>query len=169
MHRGRTRGLAGAAVLLIALSACGDGDPADVGNAQTPQQTRAQYWDEAKRLSLAPGWEWPPRAPEGVQILDNDPDDGAGNSYSPGYGRSWANDYWFCSWQDRLLTQGLAEKELQTALKMAKKIRQTHRYKNSVDDDGRRRYDEMLRNAGLGDLSDIRSDFNASCQSMRNP
>lgn len=168
MNRKDLRVLAGTAALMTALSACGQGDPADTNNAQTPEQTRAQYWDEAKKLSLAPGWKWPPRTPKGVGILDRDPDDGAGNSYSPGFGRSWANDYWFCSWQDRLVNQELNKQERQTALKMAKKIRQTHRYKNATDDLGRQQYDAMLQNADLGDLSEIRADFKASCQSIKN-
>lgn len=155
--------------VFLVLTGCGFGEEHGSTDAQTPEETRAQYWEEAAKLSLAPGWKWPPRTPEGVGILDTDLDDGAGNTYSPGYGRSWANDYWFCSWQGRLLEEGLSSEERAQALSTAKKIRQTHRYKNAVDENGRRQYEDMFGRAELGDLSVLRADFKTSCQSKRNP
>lgn len=163
-----SRGFGISCSILLVLTGCGFGEESGSTDAQTPEETRAQYWEEAEKLSLAPGWKWPPRTPEGVGILDTDPDDGAGNTYSPGYGRSWANDYWFCSWQGRLLEDGLSSAERTKALAMARKIRQTHRYKHAVDENGRRQYEDMLSRADLGDLAALRADFTTSCQSKRN-
>ena len=43
------------------------------------------------------------------------------------------------------------------------------RYKNAVDENGRRQYEDMLSRADLGDLAALRADFKTSCQSKRNP
>ncbi|MBU7597688.1 hypothetical protein JGS22_008665 [Streptomyces sp. P38-E01] len=161
--RAQRKVILGCVAALLLAPSCGFGLEEASTGAQTPEETRAQYWEEAKKLPLAPGWNWPPRTPEGVGILDSDPDDGAGNTYGSGYGRGWANDYWFCSWQRRLLEDGLRPAERTEALRMAKKIRETPRYKHFVDEDGRRQYEDMLAEAELGDLSTLRSDFRVSC------
>jgi hypothetical protein len=148
---------------LLFLVSCTSSGSASDRDALTAAQTRAEYWQEAKTLTLAPGWKWPADSPQATGILDNDPGDGGRNVYERGFGRAWADDYWFCSWKGHLVSADLSDTERDQALTEAEKIRNTHRYRNGSEPAARAADDRILKKARLGDYSEMREDVRLNC------
>lgn len=48
---------AAAVMCVLALPGCGYGEAEGNSSALSPAETRAEYWEEAKKLTLAPGWD----------------------------------------------------------------------------------------------------------------
>lgn len=154
-------------LLLFSFLGCGCSQQEGNGSALSADEARKEYWGEAQHLKLAPGWDWPPDTAKGTGILDTDPEDGNGMVYGKGYGRSWAVDYWFCSWSDRVISLDISNEQRVAAVSQVERVRQTYMYRATLNKDGQRFYDQMLDQVKLGDLSEMREYVRANCSEIR--
>lgn len=146
------------AMAALCISACSGAPskPEGPNDGLTPEQTVAEYREEAQELTLAPGWNWPadlafdPAGPDGRPMV-----------YQRGYGKTRAAWYWYCSWgRVYLASEGTARDDAFTEVA---KVRDTFFYKVALVPQDRATFETALSKAGLGDASEIAADVGANC------
>jgi hypothetical protein len=143
----------------ITSCASSKGDAAGTGKLEAikPTAVKAEYLQEQSSLTLAPGWTWPDDpTPRSVA------DDGSNLVYQRGYGTTAADHYWYCSWEAAMVTAPTAAAR-DEALKNLQTVKRTHYYKADLLPPDRRRFDAILTNAGLGDLTGMQFDVTNNC------
>jgi hypothetical protein len=150
-----------ATAVLVPTSACGDRNSEKDNNAGPPaithEEATQEYFDEAARWELPPGWGWP----EGIVYTGEAPD-GAGVVYEPNTGRVDATLYWFCAWSRTLLGAD-SEADRATALGQVLRLPETPFYKVGLLPDGRASFDGKLGAAEAGDFRELTEITEVNC------
>lgn len=113
---------------------------------------------ESKSLQLAPGWTWP----TDVTPQSHGPD-GRPVRYQAGYGTTWADHYWYCSWEWRLVKGGLNATDLSHTLEMLASVRSKEYYLVAVDPIDKVKFDNELNAATKGSLGSMQNDVALNC------
>lgn len=147
-------------VLLLALpvllTACTTGEEREERHHLTAAEAAAQFREEARTLTLAPGWEWPEKE-------YTDEEDGTPHTYGAHMGRVDAGLFWYCTWADRALSPDLSEEERADAAETLLEFRDTAAYTKGVVKEDRQIYDSILDKAALGDYSELQASHGPFC------
>lgn len=143
-----------AMIVAAALTACGSTKPTPW---LTADQTAAEYFDEAHKLTLAPGWEWP-----AVQRYESVGPDGHQVVYEKNAGRVDAAWYWHCSW-GRAFFAATTNAEREAALAEVLRLPQSAFYKFGLEQQDRLRRDKVLEQAAAGDTTTLLSVIEQNC------
>ena len=143
------------------ISSCASSAGTQVGGGKVvavkPAEVKAEYLKEQQGLVLAPGWAWP-QDPTPRSVAD----DGSDFVYERGYGTTRADHYWYCSWESALVKAANAAGR-DEALKHLKTVARTHYYKANLLPPDKKRFDTILTNAALGDLTGMQFDVDNTC------
>jgi hypothetical protein len=143
------------------ISSCASSAGTEVGGGKVeavdPAAVKAEYLKEQQGLTLSPGWAWPKDStPRSVA------DDGSKFVYERGYGTTAADHYWYCSWESAMVKAATATSRNE-ALKNLKTVTATHYYKANLLPPDKKRFDTILNNAALGDLTGMQFDVDNNC------
>ncbi|HIW62173.1 MAG TPA: hypothetical protein H9881_06935 [Candidatus Stackebrandtia excrementipullorum] len=123
----------------------------------THEEATQQYFEEAQKWELAPGWEWP----EDPGYAAENSGDGQGTVYGPDMGRVDANEFWFCSWASTAVSTDDKDLVAQSVEEILK-YEETTGYKKS--DAGAKEYtDDMLASAADGDFQTLTEYVTLNC------
>jgi hypothetical protein len=131
---------------------------ASPGAALSPAEVVLEIKAESKSLRLAPGWTWPidempqSQGPDGRPVV-----------YQVGYGTTWADHYWYCSWEWRLVNGGLNPAERDQTLEMLASVRSREYYIVAVDAIDKVKFDKELNEAISGSLKSMQTDVALNC------
>lgn len=147
--------------MVVCLSGCNLGAASPTPSsqqAQSPADVVVEIQAEARTLQLAPGWRWPAdempqtKGPDGHPVV-----------YQVGYGTTWADHFWYCSWEWRLVKGGLSESELNETKQMLTSVRTKEYYLVAIDDIDKVAFNKILNPALDGSLNAMTTDVKLNC------
>ncbi|MEV5818381.1 hypothetical protein ABUL04_21785 [Micromonospora harpali] len=144
------------ACAILATSSCTASHAKD--RYQTADATIAEYRDETKRLTLAPGWHWPTdlskdfpsQAEDRKQIL-----------YEVNRGRVGASLYWHCSWARTLLSSDSSKHE--EARAQVKLIRESALFKWGLAGKEKSYWERLLGELDNGATDEYKKMIDTNC------
>ena len=140
-------------ILFCILTACDERPREWVTN----EEAKAEYYDEATKLELAPGWTWPndpgysDKAPDGARTL-----------YGVNTGRVDAAWYWHCSWA-RTYFAAATQTAREAAFVQVMRLRESAFYHFGLLPPDRTARDRVLDAAAAGDLTALREIIEVNC------
>jgi hypothetical protein len=145
-----------AAIALSALMLVGCSRHA-AGLGLDKDQVTAEYFDEAKKLELAPDWSWP----TDPGYFSNDPE-GASIRYGVNSGRVDAAWYWHCSWARTYFALPPGT-DRDRAFAEVLKLRESAFYEWGLLPEDRAARDKVLDAAKLGDFRTLHLIIDGNC------
>ena len=122
----------------------------------THEEANEQFFEEAARWELPPGWDWP----EGPIYSGIGPD-GARAGYGLNIGRGDATFYWYCAWS-RTLLEASSDSDRAAALQQVLRVRETNYYTSFLPED-RSAVDARLSAAEAGDFRELEQTVDLNC------
>jgi hypothetical protein len=157
--RNRSTGGKVALLFLVASVTAGCQVNPSPGAAQwiSADQAALEYEDEARKLTLAPGWEWPQE-----KQYESHAADGKKINYGLNTGRVDAAWYWHCSWANEYF-EATSATEIDAAFEQVLRLKESafYRYGLSPQDKGTR--DKVLALAESGETEQLRDIIRANC------
>lgn len=154
------------AVLLVAptlglTGACGSSRASGAGDDRprylSREEAEKEYFDEAAKWTLPPGWSWP-KSP----VFSGKGPNGGTAAYETNLARTRASYYWFCAWSRTLLGAKSAT-DRDSALQQVLRLPETPFYQVGLQTDVKGSFDKKLQAAKAGDLSALTTSTNANC------
>ncbi|MET8093743.1 hypothetical protein [Micromonospora sp. NPDC005220] len=135
-------------VAAMTVSGCSAGAGESRSNSSTSrvpnsyEEMNAEFNAEKNNLRLPAETAWPADVRR----------DGLGDLYSPGYGTSQAEQFWYCSWAKRWLSiRAVAGEDAKAALLELQSVKQTSLYQTAFAPEVKRETDSELAAAEKGD------------------
>ncbi|MEV6343821.1 hypothetical protein [Actinoplanes sp. NPDC051851] len=142
----------------MTVAACASSGQA-AANWLSGTQASAEYRDEARGLTLAPGWDWP------ADLDYPDKVDGDDIAYEKNTGRIDAGLYWYCSWA-LTYVEADTDADRTTALRQVLRLRETKYYQIGVATDNIPMFDAALDSAGDDDTK-LRRLIGITCSDIK--
>ena len=120
-------------------------------------QAELEYKDEAQKLTLAPGWEWP----QAMQYKSLAPD-GKKNNYGVNTGRVDAAWYWHCTWA-RNYFDATSASEREANLQQVLRLRDSAFYRYGLVAEDKVERNRVLDLATSGDTKALRDIIEGNC------
>jgi hypothetical protein len=124
----------------------------------SPKTALAEYRAEAKRLTLAPGWNWPTKP----SWLSGSGIRGSRVGYASGYGTMQADFRWFCSWASQAASPKQSAHAQRRAFDQLARLPRTHYYQLLIPDE-RAIMDARIARAKVGRSSGLRFFVEMNC------
>lgn len=126
----------------------------------TPEAAEVEFFDKAKSLDLAPGWDWPESpistlAPNGEPVM-----------YKRNFGLREAEFFWYCSWASTALFNNVRKKRRHAMIEVLE-FRTTEYFRNGLDRRNKKHVIRILHSARQGDMSGLRQDVHQNCPDRR--
>ncbi|MEU7923471.1 hypothetical protein [Micromonospora zamorensis] len=156
----RWRNLVGA-IIVSAFAIAAAGCKAELQTNQHSEwikanQAVAEYRDEAAKLKLAPGWEWP------SQVIYDEERHGMEALYGVNTGRIDAAWYWHCSWGRQYLGETDLAKRAEY-LPQVLALRDSAFFKLGLAVEDRPAREDTLNRLASGDVSEFRNIIEVNC------
>jgi len=151
-------------VMVGSVLGCGSAGPPGSSTSTSPREALSpaevvmEIKAESKTLQLAPGWTWP-----ADEMPQSKGPDGRSVVYQVGYGTTWADHYWYCSWEWRLVKGGLTPTERDQTVAMLATVRSKEYYIVAVDEIDKVKFDKELNDAIHGSLKTMQADVAVNC------
>ncbi|MDI6106030.1 hypothetical protein QLQ12_46445 [Actinoplanes sp. NEAU-A12] len=121
------------------------------------EQATLEYKDEARKLALAPGWEWP----QGRQY-ESHASDGNEINYGVNTGRVDAAWYWHCTWA-RNYFSATSTAERGAAFQQVLRLKESAFYHYGLVSEDKGPRDRVLALAESGETEQLRDTIEANC------